>query len=97
MSTVPYLYHFYGRECPWCIRMHPLVDRLEHELKTKVIQLEVWHNLENQAKFREMAHLIFPNAEDKPAVPAFYNAKTGKSMCGYVDYETLKKWATASN
>ena len=27
-------------------------------------------------------------------VPFFFNKKTGKWLCGEVDYERLKKWAT---
>jgi len=93
MSQEPYLYNFYGRDCPWCVKMHPLIDRLEHELKVKVQQLEVWHHPENHGKFKEFADKIAPACGGRLAVPAFYNLKTGKALCGYVPYETLKQWA----
>ena len=94
MPEQPHLYHFYGRECPWCIKMHPLVDRLEHETKLKVVQLEVWHNEGNKKKLVEFADKIRPACGGRLAVPAFYNTETGKAICGAVDYETLNEWAT---
>lgn len=93
MTVEPYLYNFYGRDCPWCVKMHPLIDRLEHELKVKVIQLEIWHHPENQQKLKEFADRIAPACGGRLAVPAFYNLKTGNALCGYVPYETLKAWA----
>ncbi len=93
MSKEPFLYNFFGRECPWCERMHPLVDRLMHETKLNVVQLEVWHNAENQQTMQEFAEKLRPACGGRLAVPAFYNTKTGKALCGYVPYETLKTWA----
>ncbi len=68
--------------------MAPLVERLEREEGVNVARLEVWHNENNARLMREY---------DKGycgGVPFFFNKKTGKWLCGEVDYERLKKWAT---
>ncbi len=67
--------------------MAPLVERLEREEGVDVARLEVWHNENNAKLMREY---------DKGycgGVPFFFNKKTGKWLCGEVDYERLKKWA----
>ena len=67
--------------------MDPLVERLDAEEGKKLMKLEVWHNEENARQMREY---------DKGycgGVPFFFNKKTGKWLCGEVDYERLKKWA----
>jgi len=82
-----HLLEFYGAECPHCVRMHKLVERLEKEEKVKVQALEVWHDAENEKKLLEL---------DKDlcgGVPFFYNTKTNKWICGEVPYEELKEWA----
>lgn len=84
----PYLLEFYGEECPHCIKMMPLIERLEKELGVVVKKYEVWHNEENAQVMSQY---------DKgycEGVPFFYNIKTGKWLCGEVDLETLKNWAT---
>ena len=81
------LLEFYGKECPHCNRMHPLVERLEKEAGLKVEKYEVWHNAENAKKMEEY---------DKDlcgGVPFFYNTETKDYICGEADYERLKKWA----
>ncbi len=68
--------------------MAPLVERLEREEDVNVARLEVWHNEANARLMREY---------DKGycgGVPFFLNKKTGKWLCGEVDYGRLKKWAT---
>lgn len=82
-----HLLFFTGAECPHCHEMEPWVERLEKELKVKVEKLEVWHNSKNAELLKEY---------DKGfcgGVPFFFNKKTGKWICGSVDYNTLKKWA----
>ncbi len=67
--------------------MAPLVERLEREEGVNVAKLEVWHSENNAKLMREY---------DKGycgGVPFFFNKRTGKWLCGEVDYERLKKWA----
>ncbi len=81
------LLEFYGTECPHCVRMHKLVERLEKEEGVEVDRFEVWHNKENENKLLEI---------DKDlcgGVPFFYNTNNKKFICGEASYEELKEWA----
>ncbi|MEK6967206.1 MAG: thioredoxin family protein [Nanoarchaeota archaeon] len=83
---------FSGTECVHCKEMHPLVEKLEKELKVKVAKLEVWHNSDN-AKFMKEVDKDAEGNEFCGGVPFFYNEKTGKKICGNAKYERLKAWA----
>lgn len=81
------LLDFYGQECPHCIKMMPLVERLEKEENVKVEKYETWHNQANVNKMKEY---------DKDlcgGVPFFYNTTTGNFICGEADYDELRAWA----
>lgn len=78
---------FYGRECPHCHEMLPLVKQLEKEEKLKAAKLEVWHSRKNAALQIELGK------GKCVAVPFFFNEKTGESICGAVSYAQLRKWA----
>ncbi|OHA47615.1 MAG: hypothetical protein A2806_03275 [Candidatus Terrybacteria bacterium RIFCSPHIGHO2_01_FULL_48_17] len=78
------LLEFYGGECPHCIRMKPLIQKVEQELNVVFEKYEVWHNPENAKKMDEY---------DKGhcgGVPFFYNTGTHKWICGAVPYEQFK-------
>lgn len=79
------LLHFYGRECPHCIKMEPLIAKLEDEGVT-LEKYETWHNADNAALF---------DKHDKGCggVPYFVNTETGKTICGEASYEELKELA----
>lgn len=81
------LLDFYGKECPHCIKMMPLVDRLEKEISVKVERYEVWHNEENARKMKEY------DTELCGGVPFFFNTETKAYLCGEASYEDLQKWA----
>jgi len=81
------LVEFYGEECPHCVRMVPLVERLEKEEGLKVNRFEVWHNDSNLEKMK---------GYDKGlcgGVPFFFNTETKAYICGETDYESFKAWA----
>lgn len=81
------LLEFYGTECPHCVKMNPLIERLEKEERTDVEKYEVWHNEENAEKMRKYA-------EGRcMGVPFFFNTETEDVICGEADYERLKQWA----
>lgn len=82
-----HLLEFYGTECPHCVRMHELVERLEKEEGIKVESLEVWHNEANEKRLLEL------DKDMCGGVPFFYNTQTNKFICGETDYATMKKWA----
>ncbi|TAL19477.1 hypothetical protein EPN90_03350 [Patescibacteria group bacterium] len=81
------LLEFYGRECPHCERMHPLVERLTKEEGVKVEKLEVWHDEANAQKMQEY------DRGNCGGVPYFHNTKNKKFICGETGYEELKRWA----
>ena len=82
-----HLLEFYGTECPHCIDMHVLVERLEKEERIKMESIEVWHNEENEKRLLEI------DCDLCGGVPFFYNAKTKKFICGSANYNELKAWA----
>ncbi|MBI4123123.1 MAG: hypothetical protein HY458_02080 [Parcubacteria group bacterium] len=81
------LIEFYGKECPHCIKMMPLAERLEKDTGLKVEKYEVWHNEENAKKME--GH----NKGRCGGVPFFINTDTDAIICGEAPYEELKKWA----
>jgi thiol-disulfide isomerase/thioredoxin len=82
-----HLLEFYGTECPHCVDMHELVEKLEKEENIKIEKFEVWHNKENEKKLLEIDKNMCGG------VPFFYNTESKKFICGSADYEELKKWA----
>ena len=66
------LLEFYGTECPHCVSMKPLVEKLEKETGMKIEQYEVWHNEENMRKMEEYG------AGLSGGVPFFFNTETKK-------------------
>lgn len=81
------LLEFYGKECPHCVRMELLMERLEKEEGLQLKRYEVWHNKENAVKMKQY---------DKNfcgGVPFFINTKSGQWICGEASYEEFKNWA----
>ena len=81
------LINFYGIECPHCIRMHTLFERLEKEEGIKTEKLEVWHDDANMKKLE-----TYDKNGECGGVPFTVNTETGKTLCGEVEYDELKKW-----
>lgn len=78
-------YFFYGDECPHCHVVMPIVDKLIAE-GIMIEKKETWHNKENAELFEN---------KDKGVcggVPFFYNDETGKSICGEVTEDEIRKW-----
>ena len=82
-----HLLEFYGTECPHCVHMHELIERLEKEEGVKVDRFEVWHDRENEKKLLEI------DKDMCGGVPFFYNTETKAFVCGEASYEELKDWA----
>lgn len=81
------LIEFYGKECPHCLKIAPLVEELRQNLGITIEQYEVWHDEGNLKKFQ---------AYEKGScggVPFFINTDTGKFICGETTYDSLEKWA----
>lgn len=85
---------FHGKECPHCQQMMQLVDKLEEETNIKLERLEVWHNEENADLMRSYKDIIIPQCGGQLKTPTFMNTETNDILCGEVEYEVLKEWAT---
>ncbi len=83
------LLFFYGLECPHCIHMEKLVDKLNKE-GFKIKKIEIWHNEANNKMMERL------DCEPEPCggVPFFLNQKTGKTVCGEATIKELKDWAS---
>jgi thiol-disulfide isomerase/thioredoxin len=82
------LMEFYGKECPHCVRMMPMVEQLEKELGVTVEKYETWHDVKNEELRRK-----YDEGEACGGVPFFVNEETGARICGAVSYDDLKAWA----
>jgi thiol-disulfide isomerase/thioredoxin len=86
---------FFGRECPHCKQLHPVVDKFIEDSGIKIEKLEVWHDDKNAQLMRSHGDVIAEACGGSLGVPSFYNEKTGKALCGMrVDAAKLQKWAT---
>lgn len=80
------LLEFYGTECPHCIKMAPLVKKLQDE-GVKIEQFEVWHDEKNASKMEEYDRGYCGG------VPFFVNTESKKFICGGVEEKDLRAWA----
>ncbi|MEK9130979.1 MAG: hypothetical protein AAB429_02590 [Patescibacteria group bacterium] len=80
------LLEFYGAECPHCVRMAPLVEKLKKE-GVKIEQFEVWHDTKNAAKLDELDCGLCGG------VPFFLNTESKKFVCGGMEEKDLRAWA----
>lgn len=85
---------FHGRECPHCRVMLPLVDRLEKETGISFDKREVWHEEKNADLMRSYRDSIEPQCGGQLRTPTFFNTETKDALCGEVEYEELKEWAS---
>ncbi len=85
---------FHGKECPHCQVMMPLVDRLEKEEGIKIDKKEVWHNEKNADLMRSYRSIIEPKCGGQLRTPTFMNTETNDILCGELEYDKLKEWAT---
>lgn len=89
MKKANKLIFYYGKECPYCHKMMPLVEKLEKEEGIKFTKKEVWHDLGNRVDLEK-------DNQDGAlcgGVPFMFNSDTKKYICGSVEYEKLKDWA----
>lgn len=80
------LLEFYGAECPHCVKMMPMIDKLIEE-GIAIEKFETWHDEGNARKMEEYER------GQCGGVPFFYNTESKHFICGETDEETLRKWA----
>ncbi len=80
------LLEFYGKECPHCVTMMPMIDKLIAE-GIKIEKFETWHDEKNAAKLETYDRGLCGG------VPFFYNTESRQFICGETDEETVRKWA----
>ena len=85
---------FHGKECPRCQHMMTLVDKLKGETNIEVEKLEILHNEKNADLMRSYKDIIMPKCGGQLKTPTFMNTETNDILCGEVEYEALKDWAT---
>lgn len=82
------LYEYYGKECPHCLRMMKLTDKLMEEFPHRLVnRKEVWHNKKNMEEVEKL------DDGSCGGIPFFYNTDTKKWLCGEVTYTEIKEWA----
>ena len=69
--------------------MIPIVEKVENDTGIIFQKLEVWHNETNQQTLLMYAEDIERDC-GMLGVPAFYENKTGKALCGELSEEVLK-------
>ncbi|MEK7665496.1 MAG: thioredoxin domain-containing protein [Patescibacteria group bacterium] len=77
------LLEFYGKECPHCISMAPIIEKLIKD-GIKIEQHEVWHDQKNAKLMEEYDKGLCGG------VPFFYNTETKKSICGGASEDDLR-------
>ncbi len=80
------LLEFYGTECPHCVQMMPLIDKLIAE-GMPIKKLEVWHSEKNMEEMGKYDRGLCGG------VPFFYNTESKHFICGEADEATIRKWA----
>ena len=82
------LIEFFGRECPHCLAIAPLVKKLE-DSGIRIKRYEVWHDAENA----DLMEKYDRGGEFCGGVPLFVNEETGKRICGEASYEEILRLA----
>lgn len=80
------LLEFYGKECPHCVTMMPLVDKLIAE-GIAIEKLETWHDEGNAERMKGYDRGLCGG------VPFFFNTESKQSICGEADEKKIRKWA----
>lgn len=82
-----HLLSFYGRECPHCIAMEPIIEKVKKDTGADIERLEVWYDEKNAATMAEYDKNLCGG------VPFFFNTDSKKWICGEATYDELKAWA----
>ncbi len=73
---------FFGKTCPHCMTMKPIVEEIEKETGTKIEKLEVWEDEQNAEKMANYEDIISEACGGLAGVPSFVNVDTKQALCG---------------
>lgn len=73
---------FYGKTCPHCMTMKPIVEQIEKDTGAKIEKLEVWEDETNARKMEEFQEIIESACGGLAGVPSFVNVDTKQALCG---------------
>ncbi len=76
------LLFFSGKECPHCRRIRPIIEEAAKENGFDIQEMEVWHSDENAKLMRSYSDVLTPACGGSLGVPALYNERTRKALCG---------------
>ena len=83
---------FYGRECPDCLAVIPIVKQLIAKDGVEFVKREVWHDAENHQRMEDIKDLYEKYCGGNFVVPSFYDPERKRLICEPVSYEELKYW-----
>ena len=81
------LYYFHSVGCAYCNKVEPIVDELNSN-GYDIIKLDL-SDKSNQLFKKEIEEKF----DIKCGTPLLVDSKTGNSICGWRDEDTIKKWA----
>ena len=81
------LCYFYSVGCTYCNKIEPIIDKL-NSTNYDIIKLDI--SEEDNKLFKKEIQEKF---KIKCGTPLLVDSKTGNSICGWKDEETIKKWA----
>lgn len=92
------LLFFWGRECPHCAKLHPIVTEVHEQLIKEngegIVEMEVWHSDENAKLMRSYGAVLKKACGGSLGVPSLYNERTKKALCGMnTSKDQVLKWA----
>lgn len=91
------LIYFWGRECPHCAKLSPVVEEASKEISQPIEKLEVWHSAENAKLLESFTNEVERSCGSGLGVPTLYNEKTGTAICGdRLSKEDIVDWANDS-
>ena len=86
---------FCGDGCPFCLLIHPAIDRIARDEGVKFRRIEVWVNRENRVYFEAIEDLLSEFNRGRYTVPTFFDQSKPREKQLLVNprnYEVLRAW-----
>ena len=91
-----HLIMFYGTDCPACMDMKILLDKLQKQWNINIETRDVWTGADKETNYRMFENYIEMTGNigtDCDGLPFCINTETNQFLCGNVSYKKLEKWA----